>query len=286
MTSLLIAEDSPSQATMIQGLLESSGFATRVAVDGADALKQIEQEPPDLLITDLLMPNMNGCELTRAVVEKYTHIPVIVITARGSENLAVDALADGAVNFVPKSLLDTRLVPFIREAVELIRIDQTSADCGAELLVPELVFTLPSDLRAISPVIRYVQRTLTLAKALNLASRLRVTNAVSSAILNAICYGNLNMVDDEPGVQELILGKAPPETAEQVQLVVSVGTQDLRFSVSHDGLGRIARVSPAPGTPQSFELEDCRGLLLIASVMDQVHYDHARSEVILVKELK
>ena len=168
----------------------------------------------------------------------------------------------------------------------MIQIDRTSANCGAELLVPELVFTLPSDLRAISPVIRYVQRTLTLAKALDLASRLRVTNAVSCAILNAICYGNLSMVDDEPGVQGLILGKAPPETDEQVQLVVSVGTQDLRFSVSHDGLGRIARVSPAPGTPQSFELEDCRGLLLIASVMDQVHYDHARSEVILVKELK
>ena len=285
MSRILIAEDSASQAVQIQDLLESAGHDVVVVSDGIQAVSELEKNQTDVLVTDLMMPNMDGCELTRVVVDRFPHVPVVVITARGSESLAVDALADGAVNFIPKALLHNRLVGLLTEIADRVKIDQQTDGCGAKVLVPELVFSLHSQISAIEPVAQYVQRTLAFTGALDIVSRLRVTSAVASALLNAICYGNLGMVDNEEAVCKLIRGEEAAETEHKVRLVVSVGPQDLRFSVAHDGPGKITRTNPAPGTPQSFELEDCRGVLLITSIMDTVNYDWSRREIIMAKDI-
>ncbi len=286
MTSILLAEDSPTQAEMIRELLASAGFEVRLASDGNEAMAAFEQWQPDLLVTDLMMPNMNGCELTREVVRRYPETPVLVITARGSEGLAVDALADGAVNFVPKLLLEARLPQVLGELAERVCVDKECRDSGANLVVPELIFELESDVRAIRPITRYVQKTLAFADAIDVVSRFRITSAISSALVNAICYGNLEMRDDEEKIYELIRSGSSSETvAHKVRLVVSVGIEDTRISVAHEGPGASCRSTPAPGTPGSFELEDCRGLLLITSFMDQVMFNQAKNEIVMVKNV-
>jgi CheY-like chemotaxis protein len=284
MTSILLAEDSATQAEMIRGLLETAGYDVCCAADGVQALAVLEQQRPDLLVTDLNMPNMNGCELTRAVVKQYPTTPVLVITARGSEGLAVDALADGAVDFVPKVLLDARLDSAISELAERIRGDQECSNCGANLVVPELIFEINSDVRAIAPLTQYIQKTLAFADAMDVVSRFRITSAISSGLVNAICYGNLEMRDDEDNIYKLLRGEiTAPDVPYKVRLVVSVGVDDTRISIAHDGPGAMNRTTPAPGTPESFELEDCRGLLLITSFMDRVIFNQARNEIVMVK---
>ena len=64
---------------------------------------------------------------------------------------------------------------------------------------------------------------------------------------------------------------------------VSVGDSDTRFQVAHDGPGRMTRLTPAPGTPESFELEQCRGLMLMTSFMDDVIFHSDYSSVVMVK---
>ena len=92
------------------------------------------------------------------------------------------------------------------------------------------------------------------------------------------------MRDDEEKIYEIIRGAASAHTVvHKVRLVVSVGLEDTRISVAHDGPGASCRTTPAPGTPGSFELEDCRGLLLITSFMDQVMFNQARNEIVMVK---
>ena len=285
MRRILIAEDSASQAVVIQQLLESAGFDAHVVNDGDQAIAELEKQSYDVLVTDLLMPNMDGCELTRNVVKRFSHVPVVVITANGSESLAVDALADGAVSFVPKSLLSSRLAITLTDLIGRIDVERSSSQCGATLLVPEFVVSLNNNLQFLSPVNQYIQRTLALTGALDFVTRLRLTGAISSALVNAVCYGNLDLKKDEDHIGRLINGEPAPECSYAVRLVVSVGTQDLRFSVAHDGPGMVTRASPAPGTPQSFELEDCRGMLLITSVMDHVHYDPPSQEMVMVKNL-
>lgn len=284
MTNILLAEDSPTQSAMIRGLLEAAGFDVRCAGDGNEALAEFEQQQPEVLVTDLMMPNMNGCELTQAVVEQYPETPVLVITARGSEGLAVDALAYGAVNFVPKQLIDARLPQVLGELTERVRADKQCTNSGANLVVPELIFEIESDMRAISLITRYVQKTLAFADAIDVVSRYRITSAITSALVNAICYGNLEMRDDEEQIYELIRGERDPaKVPHKARLVISVGIEDTRISVAHEGPGASCRTTPAPGTPGSFELEDCRGLLLITSFMDQVIFNQNRNEIVMVK---
>jgi CheY-like chemotaxis protein len=285
MTSVLLAEDSLAQAEMIRGLLESAGYEVTHAENGVIAMAEIRKRRPDVLLTDLMMPDMNGCELTRAVVQQFPEIPVLVFTAGGSESLAVDALADGAVNFVPKALLEARLIPAVQELADRVRVDKSCCESGANLVVPELVFELDSDPRCILPVTRYIQKTLAFANVMDVGTRFRLTSAISAALINAICYGNLEMRDDEESIYELMRGEnRPAKVPYKVRLVVSVGVQDTRVLVTHDGPGAMTRTSPAPGTPESFELEDCRGLLLVTSFMDKVIYHQLSNEIVMVKE--
>lgn len=285
MTRVLLVEDSITQAEMIRGLLESAGYDVTHAEDGALAMAAIENQQPDVLLTDLMMPNMNGCELTREVVRQYPTTPVLVFTARGSESLAVDALADGAVNFVPKALLEARLIPAVDELADRVEVDRSCCESGANLVVPELIFELESNPNAILPVTRYIQKTLAFAAVMDVVSRFRITSAVSAALVNAICYGNLQMRNDEDAIYKMMRGEmSPPTVPHKVRLVVSVGVQDTRILVTHDGPGAMTRTSPAPGTPESFELEDCRGLLLVTSFMDKVIYHQLSNEIVMVKD--
>ena len=285
MARILLVEDSPTQAAMVQRLLQASGHDVVLRCDGQQALDHLASESVDLVITDLMMPHVDGSELTRQVVANTPHIPVVVITAHGAEGPAVDALADGAVNFVPKTLLNARLPLVVCTLWERIRIDRQTAKSGISLLVPELVFELDNDMRSIWQIANYVQQTLAMANAVNTNSRFRFVTAVASGLINAICYGNLDLRDSESAVIEFMRGDFVPKVVEhKVRLVISVGVEDSRVSISHDGPGVMTRTSPAPGTPESFDLEDCRGMLLMTSFMDQVIFNQTRNEVVMLKK--
>ncbi len=130
---------------------------------------------------------------------------------------------------------------------------------------------------------------------MNATQRIRVGTALASAIFNAICFGNLEIRDENMFVSRLLSGdpsgaEALKQRASQtpyrdrtVDLKVSVGKADTRILVSHSGPGRLVRLTPAPGTPESFELEQCRGVMLMTSFMDDIVFHSDCSEVVMVK---
>src|SRR5437764_9766136 len=101
--TVLIVDDSPVDRCLMAGLLETElSLRVRFAADGAEALALIEREPPGLILTDLQMKPMDGLELVGAVRARHPLVPVILITAYGSEEIAVQALRRGAASYVPK----------------------------------------------------------------------------------------------------------------------------------------------------------------------------------------
>ena len=88
MARVLVVEDSPTQAAEIRFLLEDAGFDVDVAVDGVEALSSLHESLPDLIVTDLQMPRMDGLALVEAVKSKHPAVPVVLITAHGSEEIA------------------------------------------------------------------------------------------------------------------------------------------------------------------------------------------------------
>ena len=101
MAHILVVDDSPTERRVITLLLGRNPDLSTTEAEGArEALNMIRQNPPDLVVTDLMMPDMDGLELVEAIRADYPGLPVILATAYGSEEVVVRALRKGAVNYV------------------------------------------------------------------------------------------------------------------------------------------------------------------------------------------
>jgi two-component system response regulator VanR len=102
--NILIVEDSPTQAIRLQSLLEEAGYKISVASNGADAVSHLDKHIPDLVITDILMPEMDGYELCRKIKENddLKGIPVLLLTQLTEPEDIIKGLESGADNFVTK----------------------------------------------------------------------------------------------------------------------------------------------------------------------------------------
>ena len=110
MPTLLVVDDVATDRLRIAGLAARwMNSNVLQAADGATALKMIEQHQPDIVLTDLHMPEMNGLQLVEAIRDQYPYIPVILMTADGSEEIAALALQKGAASYVPKRNLAQNL---------------------------------------------------------------------------------------------------------------------------------------------------------------------------------
>ncbi len=106
---ILIAEDEDRLRKLIGILLDGKGYRLALAADGIEALRLFEAQPFDLVITDLRMPNMGGMELLKAVKERAPETPVLVITAFGSIDNAVEAMREGALDYITKPFEEEKL---------------------------------------------------------------------------------------------------------------------------------------------------------------------------------
>tara|TARA_R110002049_G_scaffold4601_5_gene32019 strand:+ start:36419 stop:37333 length:915 start_codon:yes stop_codon:yes gene_type:complete len=295
MSTILLVEDSATDRAMMCSLLQRGGYDVIAAANGCEAIDRMNAQRPDAIVTDLQMPEMDGEELVRRVVKANPEIPVILATAHGSESLAADALANGAVNFVPKASVATLLLTVVRRAIAISNADQTYRNVPGRLRSPEFYFKLESRIAAIEPAARFLTEVMSASASMGPCDRMRIGTAVASAIFNAICYGNLELTDEDERVASLLVGDessdrslvnefgGAPHVKRAVRLKVSVGDADTRISVSHEGDGPMVRTTPAPGTPASFQLEQCRGWLLITSFIDEVILSTDRTEVVMVK---
>lgn len=113
---ILIVDDEPQITRVLKTTLSSHGYSTRTAADGDDAVQVIKEWSPDLVITDLRMPNMDGLQLCRHLRAK-SQIPIIVLSVRGEERTKVEALDAGADDYVTKPFSPRELLARVRAAI-------------------------------------------------------------------------------------------------------------------------------------------------------------------------
>jgi len=114
--NILVVDDEPQITRVLKTALSSRGYAVRAAADGDDAIQVIKEWPPDLVITDLRMPNMDGLALCRHIRAKSA-IPVIVLSVKGEERIKVEALDAGADDYVTKPFNMNELLARVRAAL-------------------------------------------------------------------------------------------------------------------------------------------------------------------------
>lgn len=115
---ILIADDEPSNRKILAQELVHRGFAVVTAVGGKEALAKIESAPPDLLILDYMMPDLSGLEVLKELRNKGNDTPVIMITAYGSVDRAVEAMKAGAYDFITRPFDPEHIDLVVRKALE------------------------------------------------------------------------------------------------------------------------------------------------------------------------
>ncbi len=116
--TVLIVEDEATARLGMKKLLEQEGFTVACAADAHEALSLFEERRPDLVVTDLRMPGMDGIELTRKLHDLDTELPVVVVTAFGDVSSAVSAMRAGAVDYLTKPVDFDALLLALQRAIE------------------------------------------------------------------------------------------------------------------------------------------------------------------------
>jgi ActR/RegA family two-component response regulator len=99
---ILVVDDEPSARSGMEKLLQQEGYIVNVAADGPNALAIAAESPPDVVVTDLKMPKMDGVALLTKLREQDRDLPVIVVTAFGDVGSAVNAMRAGAADYLTK----------------------------------------------------------------------------------------------------------------------------------------------------------------------------------------
>src|SRR5690348_11828016 len=117
---ILIAEDEENERTGLAELVSGWGYRVETANDGAEALDKVTQWLPSIVVTDMKMPRMGGMELLEKLSGQTQTVAVIVVTAQGTIDSAVQAMRMGAYDYITKPIDANRLKTILQNASELI----------------------------------------------------------------------------------------------------------------------------------------------------------------------
>jgi two-component system, OmpR family, response regulator VanR len=173
--NILIVEDSPTQTKLLRLILEQNDYVVDSALNGLKALEHIRSKKPDLIITDIVMPEMDGFALCKTLKSdsNFKHIPVMLLTSLSDPQDVVKGLQAGADNFLTKPYEDTFLVSRIQtifENQELRKHQRTDSD--VEIMFAGQKYFINSDRMQITDLLlstyeNAVQKTNELKKAHN-----------------------------------------------------------------------------------------------------------------------
>lgn len=121
--NILVVDDEPQITRVLKTTLSSLGYGTRIAGDGDEAVQIMKEWTPDLVITDLRMPNMDGLALCRHI-RAQSRIPIIVLSVRGEEHTKVEALDSGADDYITKPFSTKELLARVRATLRRASIPE------------------------------------------------------------------------------------------------------------------------------------------------------------------
>src|SRR5215467_12511743 len=130
---ILIVDDEPSNRNILRQELTHKGYTIETANDGAEALRKVESSRPDLIILDYMMPDLSGLDVLKELRKRENDTPVVMITAYGTLERAVEAMKEGAYDFITRPFEPDHIVLVVRKALEQQRLKR-----GVEILSEEV----------------------------------------------------------------------------------------------------------------------------------------------------
>ena len=292
MATVLVVDDSPIDRQLVGGLLQQdTDWTVTYAGDGAAALASIRIGPPDIVVTDLQMPEMTGLELVTAVRKSFSQVPVVLMTGKGSEEIAVEALHAGAASYVPKRALSTMLVDTVRRVLASFQEDRHRSELMKRVAVRSESFEIENDVNLLLSLSRHLQQTLADAWGLDRTDRLRIGTALEEALLNALYHGNLGVRSELKEIDHDEFYKqanerriALPWSDRRIRVLVRITSEEIEVTIRDEGNGFDPSKLPDPTDPENLDRPCGRGVMLMRAVMDNVRYNATGNEVTLGRQ--
>jgi CheY-like chemotaxis protein len=291
MATVLVVDDSPIDRARAGGLLKKGkNLIPMFASNGREALALIEQQLPDIVVTDLQMPEMDGLELVEVIRRRFATVPVVLMTAHGSEEIAVAALRKGAASYVAKRNLASELCETVLSVVEIARADRSQQQILSCLTETESRFVMTNDIASIAPLIGQLEASLTRMQLCDETGLIRVAVALREALVNAIYHGNLELTSQLLEVDEAAFAAMatrrphePPYAERRVHVIAHETRSEATYVIRDEGGGFDPSALPDPTDPQNLDRRTGRGLFLIRTFMDEVRHNAAGNEITLIK---
>jgi CheY-like chemotaxis protein/anti-sigma regulatory factor (Ser/Thr protein kinase) len=293
-TTVLVVDDAPVDRLMTGAIIDQlPGWRAQYAESGEDALAAIALERPRIVLTDLNMPKMDGLALVAEVHRLYPAVPVVLMTAYGNEEIALQALREGAASYVPKKSLERDLASTLEQVAAAAQVESRHQRLLERLTQAELQFVLDNDRLLVAPLVAHLRDYLVRLALCDETAMTRVCIALEEALLNAVFHGNLQLSSDlrQDGEEayyrlaEERRGLAPFRDR-QVYCTARLSRAEVRVTIRDEGPGFDPSTLPDPTDPANLGRIGGRGLLLIRTFMDSVSHNPAGNEVTLVKRGK
>jgi CheY-like chemotaxis protein len=288
---VLVVDDSPIDRRLAGAVL-SKAMRVRLlyAENGQAAIEQMQLDLPDLVLTDMQMPEMDGLGLVQHIRNYFPSVPTILMTAHGSEETAIAALQNGAASYVAKRNIAKGLADTVREVIALSGSGRTQRRLYACWDSTEFEFFMENDTTLIPPLVTHLQQYSASIRPTDETEQLRVNIALHEAIRNAMHHGNLELSSElrDHGVEKFYeeaerRRKMEPYCSRKVHVQVKETPIESHYTIRDEGPGfDVSRMAHDPTDPLHLDKPSGRGLFLMRMFMNDVQFNERGNELTMV----
>lgn len=292
MPIILLVEDSEVDRQLMASLLDRDfDWLISHAKNGNEAIEMMLDATPDAVVTDLMMPEMDGMQLVAHITENFPDVPVILVTGHNDAAMAFKALRQGAASYVPKSQLADKLLETVEQVLALRDADRIDERIALHTTNTRFRFKLENDPTLIAPLVDRVQQGMINMQLCSPTQRMHIGIALEEALLNAIYHGNLELpIEKLADVRKELHDGQPSRLVDEkrqqepfrdrkINVAADFTRERVQFVVSDEGSGFDVKHNVHSSVPETIEGESSRGLALMQSFMDEVLFNETGNEM-------
>jgi CheY-like chemotaxis protein len=294
--SILVVDDEQIIRNVLKRKLEqTTSFIVHTAADGVPALEIFKTEKIDLVISDLLMTEMNGIELLRSLKKINPRVPVIIVTGYGTLDDAIEAIHLGAEDFIKKPFDINEVIETIEKTFRKMAEEADQREIIKFITDEDIKLSIPNNFEYLNTVINYIFSHLRARWHVGDEDLHDVKVCLYEALTNAFEHGNLEIPGEEK-VRLLEISQQswrdflvermgePRYRDKKIHVVLKINDEILEVRIKDEGMGFNPAQRSAEVDPEQLFRSSGRGLLLIQSLMDEMQFNADGTEIMIGKK--
>jgi CheY-like chemotaxis protein len=294
--SILVVDDEQIIRNVLKRKLEqTTSFNVFTAADGVPALELFKNEKIDLVISDLLMTEMNGIELLRNLKRINPRVPVIIVTGYGTLDDAIEAIHLGAEDFIKKPFDINEVIETIEKTFRKKAEEADQREIIKFITDEDIQLSIPNAFDFLNTVINYIFSHLRARWHVGDEDLHDVKVCLYEALTNAFEHGNLEIPGEEKvrlleisqqSWRDFLIERMqePKYRDKKIHVGLRINEELMRVSIRDEGNGFDPSKRSAEVDPEQLFRSSGRGLLLIQSLMDEMEFNEDGTQITVVKK--